>query len=223
MSIVFLIILIYSCGNSIVEKYYYPNGKLETIITEKGENIYHFEGFYDDGKLKSIGNMVGTVANGIVTNYYKNGNVQTMSSYNMGKLNGLMKIYNPDGEINSQEYYLNDDLFYIQSFEKDKIVEERIFPILKQNKDKDDNYLFEVLVPFSDTLNYFNNFIDFSYKISKDSIWDGEKADGFFRFSKIQNKFEIKFDKKNSNNLYLQTYSTLKGSKITVAIATPIN
>lgn len=207
-----LIVLIYSCKDTKVKNYYYPNGALELRLTEVGYNIYEGVEYFENGNIKSKGRMIGDLAHGIMTTYFENGQISSIYNYDMGKKNGLMKIFNRNGEINTYKYFLNDELFFAQIFKNGKIVEEHVIPIITEKKKTEGGCYIDITIPFNDTLDFYDYKINLRYKFSQDSTtWGYEKDEGTFSLDKSHRQYIIDCSKNTNNYKFIKTLSSIKG------------
>lgn len=67
------------------------------------------EEYYPGGQIMNRGyiNDAGNI-HGLMTYYYRNGNIKYEIVYNNGLKNGIFKIFYPDGEVNSETIYKDD-------------------------------------------------------------------------------------------------------------------
>ncbi len=210
--ILFLIILTYSCKDQSVSESYYPSGALKVRVTDLGNNLSIGESYYENGNLKSKGSMIGLVTHGIMTDYFDNGQTEAIYNYNMGKLNGLMKIFDRNGEIDRYLYFLNDEIFFDQFFKNGKIVKEHVIPIITEKKKSGGGCYIDISIPFNDTLDFYNYTINLVYKFSQDSTtWGYEPDEGKFRLDKSISGYRIDCDKNINNYNFIKTLSSISG------------
>ena len=92
-------------------RYYNLDGKLRTIGYMIGKNrvgkwIYYFP----NGNLFSTENYVKGNLEGELKNYYENGKVLEITQYEKGKKNGFSKKFSDQGVLIEEVHYLNDVL-----------------------------------------------------------------------------------------------------------------
>ena len=71
--------------------------------------------WYDNGQLYLEFTMKNGIKNGVCKKWYDNGQLQIMYNYNKGKLNGNQKKWFSSGNLRAEWNYLNDDLHGISS------------------------------------------------------------------------------------------------------------
>ncbi len=69
-----------------------------------GSNGFHTF-LYDNGLIKSEGNLSHGVPNGFWKFYYDNGHLKTEGNYSNGQLNGFWKVYWYNGNIREEGHY----------------------------------------------------------------------------------------------------------------------
>jgi len=113
-------------------QYFNPtNGAISSKahFNDKGERHGESKWYYNDGKIKEVGNYVDGKAEGVVLNYYENGALEYEIPYVNDTINGEVKEYTKSGCLASQMnfvngkrnglskyYYLNGDLHYETTF-----------------------------------------------------------------------------------------------------------
>ena len=75
-------------------KTYYPSGKIQMEMTEKGIKTY-----YEDGKLNTDTPLVDNVPNGTAKTYYPSGKLMTETEYKNGEPVGATKMYYENGQL----------------------------------------------------------------------------------------------------------------------------
>lgn len=207
-----ILILTYSCRNSKVKETYYPDGSIKVRMTEIGQKLYERESYYENGNLKSKMSMIGDLAHGNMTTYFDNGQIEAIYNYNMGEKNGLMKIFDRNGEIDRYLYFLNDEIFFDQFFKNGKIVKEHVIPIITEKKKSGGGCYIDISIPFNDTLDFYNYTINLVYKFSQDSTtWGYEPDEGKFRLDKSISGYRIDCDKNINNYNFIKTLSSISG------------
>ena len=202
----------YSCRDHSVSESYYPNGALKIRVTDLGNSLKIGESFYENGSIESKGRMIGDLAHGLMTTYFDNGQISSICNYNMGKRDGLMKIFNRNGEIDEYLYFLNDELFFDQIFKNGQIVKEHVIPIITEKKTSDGDCYIDIKIPFNDTLDFYDYIINLRYKFSQDSTtWGYEKDEGVFTLDKSHIQYIIDCSKNVNNYKFIKTLSSIKG------------
>jgi hypothetical protein len=82
---------------------------LSSCITETGKKIeagVAYE-YYADGKVKSETQVKDTLAHGLMKNYDRDGNLMSVYTFNMSKLDGPAVSYYPNGKIEQKMFYTN--------------------------------------------------------------------------------------------------------------------
>lgn len=69
------------------------------------DGILEFLKYSDDGVLIEKGSLLNQKYHGIVTTYYPNGDVKSISKFNEGVKDGKWKIYNPEGYLTHEIVY----------------------------------------------------------------------------------------------------------------------
>lgn len=112
----------YSKNGKLKKDYNYLNGELNGIcknfyddgITIKSQETWKagkkngtaFRNS-EDGKKEFEGAFINDLPNGAIKSYYKNGNINELTTYLNGVLNGKKEIYDENGKILLQEFYIN--------------------------------------------------------------------------------------------------------------------
>lgn len=186
--------LLFSCKNPNVTESFYPNGSLLERDEKINKNVYKIDIFYENGKLLRTGYGIDGHFEGIVKTFDESGKISIIASYKYGKYNGLVQYFLPNGEIESCKYYLNDSLFYVKQYKKNKIDKVFAIPLISKKIESNKKGTVIISMPFIDSLDYYDKQINVKYKFFKDStIWDIEKKDGEFSLSNSKNTFQIKF------------------------------
>lgn len=130
----------------------------EKVITEK----------YPDGKLKSEITYKGEVLHGPLKTYFKNGKLKEEGSYSDGRKNGTWKTYYPDGKVSREYTYEKGKTLDIKRFSKTgrRIDIKTKFEYYKKqyielNKKKDKNGIHRILNPDGSV------YIEMTYKDNK--------------------------------------------------------
>jgi hypothetical protein len=94
-----LLLLVSSCKNKI-EKKYYNDGKIKSIV-ELRDNVRDgvMYQYYPNGPLKSKGKWKQGKEHGTVETYYPNGNLETISNWINGEEHGISKRFTREGKI----------------------------------------------------------------------------------------------------------------------------
>ena len=204
-----------SCWNTSIEETYYPNGSVEKRIVRKNDYQYCFEKFFENNNLKATGCLEYGELKGVTKAYFENGQIETVSTFENGKIIGVQKTYFPNGDINEHKYYLNGKYYYVKIFEENKFNKEHIIPLISEKNRGNDKISFDVSIPFNDSLDYYNSYVDVYYKFSEDSIkWGDDLEKGVFRFDKAHNYHSIEYSKDTSGILFLKTLSVVNSSEV---------
>lgn len=85
------------------EKLYFPNGKIQTILTYK-DGIHHgsFKDFYPNGQLKQSGEYVEGKMEGILRGFYADGTLKEEVEHQEGVTQGPFKEYNENGTLKAE-------------------------------------------------------------------------------------------------------------------------
>ena len=109
---------------------YYPNGALKSHLNYQngmptgtdrlykatGQLILQYryekkrltiESYYQNGKRDTVEIYVNGLLDGKYIRYFDDGQVEVLASYKAGRLNGLIKSFNKNGKILSENNYLN--------------------------------------------------------------------------------------------------------------------
>lgn len=82
---------------------------LDCIIDFNEPDIMGANGFhtflYNNGQVKSEGNLSNGIPNGFWKVYYDNGHLKTEGNYSNGQLNGFWKVYWYNGNIREEGHY----------------------------------------------------------------------------------------------------------------------
>ena len=83
------------------------------------------KGYYQSGKLKSLGYFKQGVLDGVVTGYYEDGTIQVRALYDNGKKQGRVIFYYPDGTKQVEQDFKNNvlDGLYTTWYENGKLME----------------------------------------------------------------------------------------------------
>jgi len=210
---VFLIGLI-SCVDSDKNNSYYSDGSIKQKVISNNFNRICYEDFYQNGNLKIKACKVKGEYEGLYKAYHINGKPKTIANFHKGKLDGLRKTFHLNGELDNYKYYQDDEFYFVQIFEENQISEKHVVPKVTQNKLENGHISFDLSIPFIDSLEYYNDFIDLSYKLSNDSIyWGKEKELGKFRLNKNQNRKNIELENGVTDSLFIKILSVINGSK----------
>ena len=111
--------IIYKQGIMYVTKQYYESGKMEwtkiDTIINKTTGIY-FKQFYENGNLKQSGFFINdTTCEGVLTGYYKNGKIESLTTYKNGNIDGTYKYYYDNGQLWAKRKYSNGKLLEVIS------------------------------------------------------------------------------------------------------------
>ena len=71
--------------------------------------------WYDNGELYLEFTMKNGIKNGVCKKWYDNGQLQIIYNYNKGKLNGNQRKWFPSGNLRAEWNYLNDELHGVSS------------------------------------------------------------------------------------------------------------
>lgn len=84
----------------------------DTIAREFRDYYYGSNGLYREGYIESLGTTSdeGTVFNGKILTYFRNGNLFTEKNYSHGQLNGDSKKYDEQGDLLLEERYFNGEV-----------------------------------------------------------------------------------------------------------------
>jgi len=92
-------------------KFFNYDGKLKTIGKMVGKDrVGEWKYYYTNGKIFSEENYVNGKLSGVLKNYYSNGNLTEESQYRDGLKNGLTKIYTEDAILIEETLYVNGKL-----------------------------------------------------------------------------------------------------------------
>lgn len=69
-----------------------------------GANGFHTF-LYDNGSIKSEGNLTNGIPNGFWKFFYDNGHLKTEGNYTNGQLNGFWKVYWYNGNLREEGHY----------------------------------------------------------------------------------------------------------------------
>ncbi len=83
--------------------------ELDCMIDFNEPNIFGANGFhtflYNNGQIKSEGNLSNGTPNGFWKFFYDNGHLKTEGNYSNGQLNGFWKVYWYNGNIREEGHY----------------------------------------------------------------------------------------------------------------------
>jgi len=166
---IFIVIVIIGCKQNTIIESFYPDGELKEkkILNSKNDTLnylsYHY---YLEGGLSNVIKYVNGLREGKYTTYFKNGNINTNSTYKGGKLNGIVHVFNDDGSNLRESYYVDGKQviyseFYIANsglFEKqvfNTVIDGVAYPIgqlVKRNNKVQPDMSFYATISGSDTL-----------------------------------------------------------------------
>ena len=105
-----------------VKEEFHSNGKLKSRKTyqskvEGGKRHGLSEWFYENGQLKTKGNIKDGKYDGLVETYFENGQLRKKSNWKDGQLNGLEETYYLNGQFESRCYKNNEqvDMSYCEN------------------------------------------------------------------------------------------------------------
>jgi antitoxin component YwqK of YwqJK toxin-antitoxin module len=114
---------------------YNSSHKVITILLIMVWAVYHFSQrntdslYYDNGQVKSEGNTINSLNEGIWRWYYKDGKVQMQGLFSKGKREGAWKTFTRLGELKTESNYHNNQLNgeYIEYNEFGEITKKSIY------------------------------------------------------------------------------------------------
>lgn len=105
------ILILSSCNQQRVEKYYYPNGKIQMEIEKKGKvNHGRFISYYKNGKKEMELDYVNGIEEGSYRKYMYKGTVLESGNYVQGKREGVFQFYDDFERLIKKATYHNDTL-----------------------------------------------------------------------------------------------------------------
>lgn len=90
-------------------RYFYPDGKLKTVsmVTDMGNRAVTVS-YFPNGRKMAAGNYIHEKKDSTWLFFSEsNGTLVSMESYRNGMINGLSKVFYPDGGLSEQHYYKN--------------------------------------------------------------------------------------------------------------------
>ena len=107
--ILLLFVLTFSIGFSQEQKEYYDDGQLKSvgnIVNGVKEGLW--KEYYEYGPIKSYGNFSNGEKNGEWKEYHENGQLKSIGNFTEDKLNGEYKMYYNNEELKFSGYMIND-------------------------------------------------------------------------------------------------------------------
>lgn len=112
-----------------LSKFYYPNGKLESVMRFKSDTPYGFAKiWYETGELMYKNKIIGyeilidtidqqfilqnLCLNYKVCRYYRNGKIELKGYEYCGRKNGEWIFFDNQGKVYKREYFINDSIIY---------------------------------------------------------------------------------------------------------------
>ncbi|MGB1031726.1 MAG: toxin-antitoxin system YwqK family antitoxin, partial [Flavobacteriales bacterium] len=102
-----------------VEKFWHLNGQLGSEVTYKNdERNGPYTSYYKDGSIERQGNYLKDNLSGEVKEFYKNGKILSVGAYDdSGKMNGLFKEYDQEGNLVSELTYKNGEIVHFVNYD----------------------------------------------------------------------------------------------------------
>ena len=91
----------------VFEDEYFPNGKIKTIVTTRGDSSKQVFGFDSVGNLTDMAMSKNSQMQGEHLWFYINGILEQKTTYKFGKPNGYSYQYYPSGAIKSNRFLRN--------------------------------------------------------------------------------------------------------------------
>jgi len=115
-TLVVLVFVLLGCSNlkdELTDVFYYPSGNMvmykKTFCSEQDKHDGNYTQIeYDSlGNIKRIFNVRNNELNGKLIEYYSNGNIRDVNSFNNGIEHGISKYFNADGFLITEELVIN--------------------------------------------------------------------------------------------------------------------
>lgn len=107
--LILTVALLASCSTHKYVAASHPNGKPEVVVYMKGkgeEAVKVMEKvYYPNGKLEYVGQFLNGVEHGVWTYYYENGTKKYVEHWANGVEHGVHYDYSPDGQIYRELHY----------------------------------------------------------------------------------------------------------------------
>ena len=98
-----------SGAQEVVDKSYYDNGQLQTVVFQVGENFL-MTNYFANGQLKDKVIFTGTERNGKFQSWHSNGQKHMSGEFVNNKPSGQWKVWNAEGQIIGSAHFENGNL-----------------------------------------------------------------------------------------------------------------